>query len=257
MHFHLPKPLHGWREFAGEVGIIVVGVLIALGAEQVVETIHWREQVGEARHAMASELGDSIGQSYERQRMFPCIEGRLNEISRLLDAAEKSGRLPPLGETGAPPYRTWVHGTWDTSRQGQTASHFSRVELTNLAAIYEFVDNIDRVALPEQSAWAEIATVSGPGRAIEPAEVAQLRNAVSQARVLNRVTSVAAIRLRQVTEDAHIPFDAQTVKDYTDRPVSQYAICKRIPDKVPEAYDFAPMSSNLTALLQYPLKAWK
>jgi hypothetical protein len=31
MHFHLPKPLHGWREFAGEVGIIVVGVLIARG----------------------------------------------------------------------------------------------------------------------------------------------------------------------------------------------------------------------------------
>jgi hypothetical protein len=28
MHFHLPKPLHGWRAFAGEVGIIVVGVLI-------------------------------------------------------------------------------------------------------------------------------------------------------------------------------------------------------------------------------------
>ena len=34
MHFHLPKPLHGWREFLGEVGIIVIGVLIALGAEQ-------------------------------------------------------------------------------------------------------------------------------------------------------------------------------------------------------------------------------
>jgi hypothetical protein len=25
MHFHLRKPLHGWREFAGEVGIIVLG----------------------------------------------------------------------------------------------------------------------------------------------------------------------------------------------------------------------------------------
>ena len=42
MHFHLPKPLHGWREFAGEVGIIVLGVLIALGAEQLVEAAHWR-----------------------------------------------------------------------------------------------------------------------------------------------------------------------------------------------------------------------
>ena len=257
MHFHLPKPLHGWRELAGEVGIIVVGVLIALGAEQVAETIHWRNQVGEARHAMAAELGDSIGQSYERQRLFPCIEGRLNEISRILDAAEKSGRLPPLGQTGAPPYRTWVHGTWDTSRQGQTASHFSRVELTNLGAIYEFVDNLDRVVVPEQGAWAEIATVSGPGRSIQPAEVVQLRNAVNQARVLNRLTAVAAIRLRQVADDAHIPYDAETVKSDNYRPVSQYPICKRIPDKVPDAYDFAPMSAKLDGLLQNPLKAWK
>ena len=40
MHFRLPNPLHGWRELAGEVGIIVVGVLIALGAEQLVTTLH-------------------------------------------------------------------------------------------------------------------------------------------------------------------------------------------------------------------------
>ena len=31
MRVSMPKPLHGWREFAGEVGIIVLGVLIALG----------------------------------------------------------------------------------------------------------------------------------------------------------------------------------------------------------------------------------
>jgi hypothetical protein len=34
MHFHLPKPLHGWREFAGEVEIIVLGVLIASSASE-------------------------------------------------------------------------------------------------------------------------------------------------------------------------------------------------------------------------------
>ena len=33
------KPLRGWREFSGEVGIIVLGVLIALGAQQVVQDI--------------------------------------------------------------------------------------------------------------------------------------------------------------------------------------------------------------------------
>jgi hypothetical protein len=41
MHFHMPKPIHGWRQFFGEVGIIVVGVLIALSAEQIVEERTW------------------------------------------------------------------------------------------------------------------------------------------------------------------------------------------------------------------------
>jgi hypothetical protein len=49
MHFHLPKPLHRWRAFAGEVGIIVLGVLIALGAEQVAQWIHEQNDVKELR----------------------------------------------------------------------------------------------------------------------------------------------------------------------------------------------------------------
>jgi hypothetical protein len=32
MHVHLPKPLHGWRDFVGEVGIIVVGRRVPAGA---------------------------------------------------------------------------------------------------------------------------------------------------------------------------------------------------------------------------------
>ena len=47
MPVHLPKPLHGWREFAGEVGIIVLGVLIALGAEQLIQTIHSQREVAQ------------------------------------------------------------------------------------------------------------------------------------------------------------------------------------------------------------------
>jgi len=51
MHVHLPKPLHGWRAFAGEVGIIVVGVLIALSAEQFVGA------------AMFKKLGATFGRN--------------------------------------------------------------------------------------------------------------------------------------------------------------------------------------------------
>src|SRR3569833_1608598 len=59
MHFHVPKPLHGWREFAGEVGIIVLGVLIALGTEQLVESQHWRAEVRDAKSAIHQDMAQS------------------------------------------------------------------------------------------------------------------------------------------------------------------------------------------------------
>jgi hypothetical protein len=33
MRFHFFRPLHGWREFVHEIVIVVLGVLIALGAD--------------------------------------------------------------------------------------------------------------------------------------------------------------------------------------------------------------------------------
>ena len=67
--FHLPKPLHGWRELVGEVGIIVVGVLIALAAEQIVETLHWRNQTRETERALRTEIQESVNSVAERQAL--------------------------------------------------------------------------------------------------------------------------------------------------------------------------------------------
>lgn len=55
MHIHLPKALHGWRDFLKEVGIIVLGVLIALGAEQGVEAVRDRLVSLDARKAFAQK----------------------------------------------------------------------------------------------------------------------------------------------------------------------------------------------------------
>jgi hypothetical protein len=256
MHFHLPKPLHGWRAFAGEVGIIVIGVLIALGAEQVVERLHWRNQVADAERAMSFELGDSIGQSIERQRLNPCIERRLDDIGRVLDSAEKTGRLPPLGEIGAAPYRTWIRGSWDSTRQGQTASHFSRRELTNLSVVYGFIDKIDEMVTPEQQVWAQLAAVSGPGRPISAIEIASLRSAEAQARLLHRLTAIAGIRARQIAEDAHIRFDAGVVREYTEKHLSDYDICKPIPAQAPTSYRYAPLENSVERVSKNRLSVW-
>src|SRR3954454_19287938 len=92
MHVHLPKPLHGWRAFAGEGGIIVIGVLIALGAEQGVEDIHSREEVKETRTALDAELAHNLAAFQGRLKIEPCVQARLDELERILD--REPGRVP-------------------------------------------------------------------------------------------------------------------------------------------------------------------
>lgn len=61
MRFHLPKPLHGWREFAYEIVIVVFGVLLALGGAQLIDTLHSRSEVASFRSAVDHELGRDLG----------------------------------------------------------------------------------------------------------------------------------------------------------------------------------------------------
>jgi len=49
MQIHGPKPLHGFRKISVDIGVIVVIIAIALCVEQLVEMIHWRHLVQEAK----------------------------------------------------------------------------------------------------------------------------------------------------------------------------------------------------------------
>src|SRR5258708_35450322 len=82
MHLHLPKPLHGWRAFVGEVGIIVIGVLIALGAEQIVETWQWREKVGVVRKSLIGELANDRARWEVDIATTPCFRGSIDKLDR-------------------------------------------------------------------------------------------------------------------------------------------------------------------------------
>src|SRR5689334_9592983 len=60
VEFHKPKPVHNWREFLSEVGVVVLGVCIALAAEQAVEWWRWRDQVAQARGVIATEMAQNV-----------------------------------------------------------------------------------------------------------------------------------------------------------------------------------------------------
>src|SRR5205814_3439861 len=82
MRFQIPKPLHGWRQLAGEVGIIVLGVLIALAAQQVVQSINEQADVRQLRSAFRAELADDRARWEDMRAADRCTLQRLGALER-------------------------------------------------------------------------------------------------------------------------------------------------------------------------------
>ena len=92
MDIHLPKPIHGWRALIGEVGIIVLGVLIALGFGQLAETIHEGTIAAQARDAVRAEVRENLWWLEYRGQREPCIRQRLAQLDDLLARARLGER---------------------------------------------------------------------------------------------------------------------------------------------------------------------
>jgi len=124
MHFHLPKPLHGWRELLGEVGIIVIGVLIALGAEQVVDDIRWHQKVAVVRNSLMEELGNDRGRWQADMAEVPCLLDNIGKLDRWARSGGSDNVTAASGELSNGGF-FWMHSAnWQLATASQTLDHF-------------------------------------------------------------------------------------------------------------------------------------
>lgn len=242
MRFAFPKPLNGWRVLLGEVGIIVVGVLIALAAQQMVEDWNDRQRLAEAHRAISLELGDAAGQARVKIRAYRCTEPLFGRLAEIVDEAERTGRLPPVGELPQPNRYTWPSGAWQGLRNGSLADLESRDRLQGLSGIYAFVEALDRQQNRELEVWADIYQLVGPGRPFSAEEVARVRGSLREARLLNRLVTLQSIRILQLLKAYQIEIDRPSMELYLNSAVAR-AIATTCPGfgRVPARYGEAPL----------------
>jgi hypothetical protein len=185
MHFELPKPLHGWRGLAGEVGIIVVGVLIALGAQQVVETIHGKAQVREFRNAVDDELAYDMGSYKQRLMLTPCVRARLAELDRVI-ASARAGRTIPLHGLSRWPVSFSLRTSVWAGRTGEVSTDIPLRTRLAYSSIYDDLANYDVHRIDERTAWQELGQFDDASD-LGHDDIMRLRGLVSRLRWLDSI----------------------------------------------------------------------
>jgi len=125
MHIQVPKPLHGWRAFVGEVGIIVLGVLIALGLGQLADDVRWHTKVDQAEANMRVEMARDRTSAAQFSIFAPCADAYMDRMGADL-LARNGADLNKLYAIGAPFVRqAWTATAWDAAVASQIGDHMN------------------------------------------------------------------------------------------------------------------------------------
>lgn len=183
MDIHKPKAAHSWREFAVEIGTIICGILIALGLEQAIEALHWRDKIEQAQSAIRLELSEDDGpQAYARAIAAGCLDAQLDGLEQL--AAQQPDRrvFRKAALAYSPVRRSWDSEAWQAVRGSDMGAHAGAEELSKWSGPYQVLPEMEQQS--EQEARGRSALVGIPDRAgrLSDAELDRIAQALQALR---------------------------------------------------------------------------
>lgn len=212
MYFRLPKtPVHNLRDFAKEVGTIVLGVLIALAADQAVQNLHQRAVARDAETAVRGELQINMARMRSRWQQRDCVAKRLAEIQVLIDYATRAnGVINTPAWIGRPQFWTLQTARWQASSEAGRVALLPDTELALYSTMYTYMDNVNSEMIEEQNDWARLRALEHFNR-LSPDRAFQLTGTVQRARYLAWRINLWARLLQSLSDRLHLKVVRNTI----------------------------------------------
>jgi hypothetical protein len=135
MEFHLPEPIRNLKDFFYHLGIVTLGILMALGLEQIVEA-HHRTKIGQSSmESFRRELRDNRERVTEILATLPKSRAQIErEIARVAALGDAASKTPVPIDYPDLHLLLMSSAAWDTAIATQAlfyiptedAKHFSR-----------------------------------------------------------------------------------------------------------------------------------
>ncbi|MEO7276874.1 MAG: hypothetical protein ABIW33_02490, partial [Sphingomicrobium sp.] len=133
----MPIPDMGPGDFILEVVIVVLGVLLALGSEHIVEQIRWHQKASDTTKQLDGEVHSNEVSAYRWLTVHGCLRGQLDAIGTDVRRARHSHLLAPVSEY-TPPLEVFLTDAWNNARSLDVADHISPQAMRRYAVLYFF-----------------------------------------------------------------------------------------------------------------------
>ncbi|UAK25607.1 hypothetical protein [Sphingomonas nostoxanthinifaciens] len=204
---HRIKPVHGWREFFGEIGIIVIGVFIALSAEQMVELAQWKEQIEAARISLDDQISDNLFAAKERLQFTACSERQLNRLSEIVDKSWEAPKLRPTMVL----LRDWASTAWAAAVASGVVAHMPEPLRKNYAAIFGTAEIIRSLNQQEFFLWSDLQTLHRQ-TVLTDVSRDRLQSDIARLSALNNLIAIASRQMVNLIDAAHIASKVSDLK---------------------------------------------
>ena len=178
----VPTPLKGWRTFAGEVGVIVLGVLLALWAQEVAASLEMRNRVTAFRTTINAEIADTLWVYHARKRQVKCTLRRLDALDAWLNHAEPGETVRLLD--ARPPMNFGLNrAAWD-NRDAVVFAALPEGERRLYASFYDTLSSNLSLVRNEREIWGPLERFEYAG-VLDLNDRRQIYQAIKAARRLN------------------------------------------------------------------------
>lgn len=137
MEIHTPEgPTHSFRDFAIHIGIVTIGILIALGLEGIRETVHEHSQREETRELFEREIQDnSVKLRKEKAVLKESISSLDSTLKNMPTLAKNPQEIKDRVKAIQPGLYSMSSTSWDTALSTGVLGHMKTNEVNRFANV--------------------------------------------------------------------------------------------------------------------------
>ena len=212
MHIHKPKAAHSLREFLAEISVIVVGILIALTAEQVVEQLHWRERLREVHEQLLGETSSNARSGLEWLTVSACLDQQLVAVDQQVWQARRSGAMRPAAQRFSPSLVEFTSDSCLNARSLQVADHLNSEEVNAFTRAYFFASELTGNVTRLHELAGELEPLARPLDHVSPAEADEFIAKIGRIKELQSRMETATMYLIRSADNVHAPIPMARIR---------------------------------------------